>query len=200
MQVLSSCFSFWLIIIYWNWKPQEAAAAYDGRKNDAETKTVLDGSKKKQGRGRASSTGRGRGSKTNNDVTKSQLVAPPVSAAKSQLDQKVNLILLHMILHAFALLIIHIWLSFIDKTRTLVLGSIRYEEKLRFRQEIIKTISHFVEESIYLDMLRSWEPEWHFCISILQDSKSEGQLRNGVCSVQDVSFSHYFLYSLISSA
>ncbi|KAJ4910852.1 Serine/threonine-protein kinase TOUSLED [Raphanus sativus] len=65
-----------------------AAAANDGRKNDAETKTVLDGSKKKQGRGRASSTGRGRGSKTNNDVTKSHLLAAPASAAKSQLDQK----------------------------------------------------------------------------------------------------------------
>jgi tousled-like kinase len=64
-------------------EPQEAA--YDGRKNDAESKTGLDVSKKKQGRGRASSTGRGRGSKTNNDVTKSQFVVAPVSAA-SQLD------------------------------------------------------------------------------------------------------------------
>ncbi|CAN7121743.1 unnamed protein product [Brassica rapa subsp. narinosa] len=61
-------------------EPQEAAA-YDGRKNDAETKTGVDVSKKKQGRGRGSSTGRGRGSKTNNDVTKPQL-----SAAKCQLD------------------------------------------------------------------------------------------------------------------
>lgn len=70
-------------------KPQEAAA-YDGRKNDAETKTGVDVSKKKQGRGRGSSTGRGRGSKTNSDVTKSQL-----SAAKCQLDvsdQKVNVV------------------------------------------------------------------------------------------------------------
>ncbi|CAL9231061.1 unnamed protein product [Arabidopsis halleri] len=64
-------------------EPQEAA--YDGRKNDAESKTGLDVSKKKQGRGRASSTGRGRGSKTNNDVTKSQFLVAPVSAA-SQLD------------------------------------------------------------------------------------------------------------------
>jgi len=75
-------------------KPQEAA--YDGRKNDAESKTGLDVSKKKQGRGRASSTGRGRGSKTNNDVTKSQFVVAPVSAA-SQLDasdQKVSIVYL----------------------------------------------------------------------------------------------------------
>lgn len=75
-------------------KPQEAAA-YDGRKNDAETKTSVDVSKKKQGRGRGSSTGRGRGSKTNSDVTKSQLLAAPVSAAKCQLDvsdQKVTVV------------------------------------------------------------------------------------------------------------
>lgn len=66
-------------------KPQEAT--YDGRKNDAETKTGLDVvNKKKQGRGRGTSTGRGRGSKTNNDVTKSQVLAAPVSAANSQLD------------------------------------------------------------------------------------------------------------------
>ncbi|KFK26301.1 hypothetical protein AALP_AA8G230100 [Arabis alpina] len=65
-------------------KPQEAA--YDGRKNEAETKTGLDVNKKKQGRGRGSSTGRGRGSKTNNDVTKSQVLAAPVSAANCQLD------------------------------------------------------------------------------------------------------------------
>lgn len=74
-------------------KPQEAA--YDGRKNDAESKTGLDVNKKKQGRGRASSTGRGRGSKINNDVTKSQLLAAPVSAANCQLDvsdQKVNVV------------------------------------------------------------------------------------------------------------
>lgn len=73
-------------------KPQEAA--YDGRKNDAESKTGLDVSKKKQGRGRATSTGRGRGSKTNNDVTKSQFLIAPVSAA-SQLevsDQKVRIV------------------------------------------------------------------------------------------------------------
>ncbi|KFK26300.1 hypothetical protein AALP_AA8G230100 [Arabis alpina] len=65
-------------------EPQEAA--YDGRKNEAETKTGLDVNKKKQGRGRGSSTGRGRGSKTNNDVTKSQVLAAPVSAANCQLD------------------------------------------------------------------------------------------------------------------
>ncbi|CAH8362422.1 unnamed protein product [Eruca vesicaria subsp. sativa] len=69
-------------------EPQEPAV-YDGKKNDAETKTGVDVSKKKQGRGRGSSTGRGGrgGSKANNDVTKSA----PVSAAKSQLcvsDQK----------------------------------------------------------------------------------------------------------------
>ncbi|XP_020877550.1 serine/threonine-protein kinase TOUSLED isoform X3 [Arabidopsis lyrata subsp. lyrata] len=63
-------------------EPQEAA--YDGRKNDAESKTGLDVSKKKQGRGRASSTGRGRGSKTNNEVTKSQFLGAPVSAANQQ--------------------------------------------------------------------------------------------------------------------
>ncbi|ESQ42114.1 hypothetical protein EUTSA_v10012855mg [Eutrema salsugineum] len=65
-------------------EPQEAA--YDGRKNDAETKTGLDVNKKKQGRGRGSSTGRGRGSKTNNDVTKAQSLPAPVSAPKCQLD------------------------------------------------------------------------------------------------------------------
>lgn len=75
-------------------KPQEAA--YDGRKNDAESKTGLDVSKKKQGRGRASSTGRGRGSKTNNEVTKSQFLGAPVSAANQQdvSEQKVNIVYL----------------------------------------------------------------------------------------------------------
>ncbi|KAG2300843.1 hypothetical protein Bca4012_011595 [Brassica carinata] len=67
-------------------KPQEAA--YDGRKNEAETKTGLDVSKKKQGRGRGSSTGRGRGSKASNDVTKSQCLAAPVSAQPNVSDQK----------------------------------------------------------------------------------------------------------------
>ncbi|XP_056847180.1 serine/threonine-protein kinase TOUSLED-like isoform X3 [Raphanus sativus] len=68
-------------------KPQEAA--YDGRRNEAETKTGLDVSKKKQGRGgRASSTGRGRGSKANIDVTKSQCLAAPVSAQPNVSDQK----------------------------------------------------------------------------------------------------------------
>ncbi|XP_010493209.1 PREDICTED: serine/threonine-protein kinase TOUSLED-like [Camelina sativa] len=60
-------------------------AAYDGRKNDADSKTGLDVSKKKQGRGRGTSTGRGRGSKANNDVTKSQFLVAPVSSA-NQLD------------------------------------------------------------------------------------------------------------------
>lgn len=72
-------------------KPQDAS--YDGRKNEAETKTGLDVNKKKQGRGRASSTGRGRGSKTNNDGTNSQVLTAPVSAANCLLDvsdQKVN--------------------------------------------------------------------------------------------------------------
>ncbi|KAF8113389.1 hypothetical protein N665_0050s0046 [Sinapis alba] len=68
-------------------EPQEAV--YDGRKNEAETKTGLDVSKKKQSRGgRASSTGRGRGSKTNNDVIKSQCLAAPVSAQPNVSDQK----------------------------------------------------------------------------------------------------------------
>ncbi|CAA7030032.1 unnamed protein product [Microthlaspi erraticum] len=65
-------------------EPQEAA--YDGRKSDAEAKSGPDVNKKKQGRGRASSTGRGRGSRTSNDVTKSQVLAAPVSAANCQLD------------------------------------------------------------------------------------------------------------------
>ncbi|CAN6863534.1 unnamed protein product [Brassica oleracea] len=67
-------------------EPQEAA--YDARKNEAETKTGLDVSKKKQGRARASSTGRGRGSKANNDVTKSQSLAAPVSAQLNVSDHK----------------------------------------------------------------------------------------------------------------
>ncbi|KAF3564726.1 hypothetical protein DY000_02018299 [Brassica cretica] len=67
-------------------KPQEAA--YDARKNEAETKTGLDVSKKKQGRARASSTGRGRGSKANNDVTKSQPFAAPISAQLNVSDHK----------------------------------------------------------------------------------------------------------------
>ncbi|XP_013606450.1 PREDICTED: serine/threonine-protein kinase TOUSLED-like isoform X1 [Brassica oleracea var. oleracea] len=67
-------------------EPQEAA--YDARKNEAETKTGLDVSKKKQGRARASSTGRGRGSKANNDVTKSQSFAAPVSAQLNVSDHK----------------------------------------------------------------------------------------------------------------
>lgn len=76
-------------------KPQEAA--FDGRKNDAEAKPGPDVNKKKPGRGRASSTGRGRGSRTNNDVTKSQVLAAPISAANGQLDvsdQKVSVVYL----------------------------------------------------------------------------------------------------------
>ncbi|KAL1189061.1 Serine/threonine-protein kinase TOUSLED [Cardamine amara subsp. amara] len=65
-------------------EPQEAG--YDGRKIDAETKTGPDVNKKKQGRGRGTSTGRGRGSKTNNEVTKSQFLAAPVSSANCQVD------------------------------------------------------------------------------------------------------------------
>uniref|UniRef100_A0A1J3E2A1 Serine/threonine-protein kinase TOUSLED n=1 Tax=Noccaea caerulescens TaxID=107243 RepID=A0A1J3E2A1_NOCCA len=65
-------------------EPQEAA--FDGRKNDAEAKPGPDVNKKKQGRSRASSTGRGRGSRTNNDVTKSQILAAPISAVNGQLD------------------------------------------------------------------------------------------------------------------
>ncbi|CAH8383266.1 unnamed protein product [Eruca vesicaria subsp. sativa] len=65
-------------------EPQEAAA-FEGRKNEAETKTGLDVSKKKQGRGR---TGRGRGSKANNDATKSQCLAAPVGAQLNVSDQK----------------------------------------------------------------------------------------------------------------
>lgn len=100
-------------------KPQEAA--YDARKNEAETKTGLDVSKKKQGRARASSTGRGRGSKANNDVTKSQSFAAPVSAQLNVSDHKVLMLLTSYHLtcntssyhRGFLYVVI---LSFIDKT------------------------------------------------------------------------------------
>lgn len=47
--------------------------------------------------------------------------------------------------------------SLFSSSRTLVLGSIPLWGKVKQGKKWLKTISHFVEESHYLDMNRSWE-------------------------------------------
>ncbi|XP_010520498.1 PREDICTED: serine/threonine-protein kinase TOUSLED-like isoform X3 [Tarenaya hassleriana] len=64
----------------------EKETAVDGRQKIVEVIETTNVNKKKQGRGRGSTSGRGCGSKTNNDLTKYQPSASPVSVANGQLD------------------------------------------------------------------------------------------------------------------